>query len=86
MDILSFTTLFKFILIGVGILGVIVLLMGLIKTERELIQRGVYLIIISVVLTLTSFFILRKTEERAMEYVPTYFEETDYGEMEQDYQ
>lgn len=81
MDILSLATLIKYILIGVGFLGFIVLLIGLIKTERELIQRGVYLIIISVALIVTSFFVLRKTEERAMEYIPEYYEE-----MEQQYQ
>ena len=74
MDIFSTVTLFKYILIGIGVIGIIVILFGLIKSEAELAKRGVYLLIISIVLSITAYFMVKKTEQRVEQRMMEYYE------------
>lgn len=78
MDIFSLLDLLKYILIGVGIIGVILVVVGLQRGNPETARRGAYLIIIAIVMTICSYLIVRKTEQHIQEYVPEYIEESGY--------
>lgn len=79
MDIFSILTLLKYILIGVGIIGVILLIVGLQRGNPETVRRGAYLLIIAIVASVCSYFIVEKTEQHIQEYVPEYMmEESGY--------
>lgn len=75
MEIYGLLTLFKYLLIGAGVFGVILLIVGLSKREVELIKRAVYLIVIAVVVYVCSYFISQKAEQQAMQYIPEYYQE-----------
>lgn len=78
-SILETASLVKYILIGIGVIGFIVLLMGLIKREGELVKRAVYLIVAAIALYIAGSFVLRKTEEKAMNYaIEQYSNENEY--------
>ncbi len=82
MDILGIATLLKYIIIGLAVLGGIVVLVGLVKSELELIKRGAYLIVIAIVAYICSYFIVQKTEQRINDYyMPENYEE-QYNEFE----
>jgi len=78
MDIFSLISLLQYLLIGIGILGVIILFVGLQKGNPETIRRGAYLIIIAIVVSICSYLVARKTEEHIQDYVPDYIEESGY--------
>lgn len=80
MEIYGLLTLFKYILFAAGLFGVILLLVALQKREVELVKRAVYLIVIAVVIYVCSFFISRKAEQQAMQYIPEYYQEEAGGE------
>jgi len=79
MEIYGLLTLFKYILIGAGAFGIILLIMGLSRREVELVRRAVYLIVIAIVIYVCSYFIAQKAEQQVMEFVPEYFEEDQSG-------
>jgi len=63
--ILDIVTIGKYILAIIGIIGVFLLLTGLIKSRRELITRGSYLIILAIVLGICGYFIYNATLDKA---------------------
>lgn len=81
MDILGIATLLRYIIIGLAVLGGIVILVGLVKSELELIKRGTYLIVIAIVAYICSYFIVQKTEQRINDYyiMPENYEEQYNG-------
>ncbi len=75
MDIFSLIDLLKYIMIGLAVLGVIVIIVGLSKSDTETIKRGAYLIVIAIVAYICSYFLVRKAEQRMNEFIPEYYEE-----------
>lgn len=67
MDILHITSLVKFIIALIGVIGIIMLITALVKGNTELIRRAAYLIIIAVVMYVCGYFFVRKTEQRVVE-------------------
>lgn len=57
----------KYIVLIIGILGLIVLVAGLVRSQRELVTRGGYLIVLSMVLGVCGYFIYNATIDRAKE-------------------
>lgn len=57
----------RYILIALAITGAIVLALGIYHRQRKLIERGAYILILSIVLGICGYFIYEKTKERTNE-------------------
>lgn len=53
----------RYILIALAIVGVIVLGIGVYHRKRKFIERGAYILILSIVLSICGYFIYEKTKE-----------------------
>ena len=65
MDIFYLINLAKYILGGIGVVGLIVLIAGAYRGNRELIQRGALTIITALVLFVCGYFVLKKSIQKA---------------------
>lgn len=57
----------RYLLIALSIIGIIVLAFGIYHRKRKLIERGAYMIILSIVLGACGYLIYEKTKERSYE-------------------
>jgi len=55
----------KYILIGLGIIGFILLLVGIYRKDKNYMTRGGYIIILSIVLGICGYFIFSSTKDKA---------------------
>ena len=64
MDFIEIVNIAKYIVGGIGCIGLIVLVVGLYGRNSKMIQQGVMLFIVAVVLFICGYFILKTTAER----------------------
>ncbi len=64
-QILELIPIAKYITIGLGIVGVILLLFGVYRSERPLIARGGYIIVLAITLWICGYFIYTATFKHA---------------------
>lgn len=57
----------RYILIALSVIGVIVLAFGIYQRKRNLIERGAYMLILSIVLSICGYLIYEKTKQRSYE-------------------
>lgn len=69
MDIIEILNLAKYLVWGLGGIGVIVLIIGLYSTNRDMIQRGAMLVIAAVIMLVCGYFITQATVKRASQYI-----------------
>lgn len=76
--ILETITLIKYVILIAGIIGVVILLFGASKGQRETFRGGIYIIIATIVIYLCGHFVLKINSERSYDYYPQteYFQET----------
>lgn len=65
-DIITFG---KYIVGILGLLGIILLIVGLVKSQRELVTRGAYLLILSIVIAICGYFIYTTFIDRAKDRI-----------------
>lgn len=68
-QILDIIGTIKYILMGLGIIGGIILIAGLYRRERALITRGGYILIMAIVLWVCGHFILETTIDRTQQRI-----------------
>lgn len=59
------TVIGKYILIGGGIIGIIMLLTGIYRKDKSFIAKGGYIVILCAVLGICGYFIFSATKEKA---------------------
>ena len=59
----------KYIVAILGILGIILIIIGLFKSQRELVTRGAYLFILSIVIAVCGYFIYITILDRAKDRI-----------------
>ena len=64
-QVFQFVSIIRYIIIGIGVLGIIILIMGLYRGDNKLKMRGVYFIVLAVVLAVCGYFIYNATADRA---------------------
>ncbi len=57
----------RYLLIALSLAGVILLAFGIYQHKRELIERGAYILILSIVLSVCGYLIYEKTKQRSYE-------------------
>lgn len=57
----------QYVISIIGILGLIIFIAGLVRNQRELLQRGGYLLILAIVLGVCGYFIYNATIDKAKE-------------------
>lgn len=57
----------RYLLIALSIIGVIILAFGIYHKKRKFIERGAYLLILSIVLSICGYLIYEKTKQRSYE-------------------
>lgn len=57
----------QYVISIIGILGLIIFIAGLVRGQRELLQRGGYLLILAIVLGVCGYFIYNATIDKAKE-------------------
>lgn len=74
-QILDFISIGKYIVIAIGIIGAILLIVGVVRSERTLITRGGYMLILSIIMWVCAHFIISTTVDRANQIIEnTYIE------------
>lgn len=64
----------KYIVSIIGLLGILLLVVGLLKGQRQFITRGGYLILLALVLGICGYLIYKTTLERADDMIYNYIE------------
>ena len=73
--ILEIINIAKYFIYGIGLIGLLVLIIGLYKTNRDLIQRGIFTIIAAIVMLICGYFIVKISVNRAEEFmIKEYYE------------
>lgn len=69
MEIYELVRIARYIIIAIGCIGLVVIIWGRRSRRKELLQRGVLIVIISIVLFVCGHVILRSTENRIGDYI-----------------
>lgn len=64
-QVFQFISIIRYIIIGIGVLGIIILIMGLYRGDNKLKMRGAYFFVLSVVLAVCGYLIYNATVDRA---------------------
>lgn len=75
MNFLSdFFMIAKYIVYAIGSIGIIVLIIGLLKDQRDLTMKGGYMIVLALVLGVCGYFIYNATVDRAKDRMYEYLD------------
>jgi hypothetical protein len=75
MDILTVINIAKYVVAGIGCIGLIVLIVGIRKKKKEMLQYGILTVIASITILVCSYFIFKETIDRANNAIYEYMEE-----------
>jgi len=74
-NIIEVISIAKYVVGGIGVIGIILAIVGAFNHQRELIQKGILLFITSVVLFICGYFIIRTTTQRVEQEMELYYEQ-----------
>ncbi|MDR1809215.1 MAG: hypothetical protein LBR34_02270 [Prevotella sp.] len=73
MEIITFINVAKYVVAAIGLIGLIFIIIGARKKNKEMLQYGLLTLIASATLFVCGYFIFKETVDKANNYIDEYF-------------